>query len=305
MRDSGANQGRRCGAIVLAGGRSTRMGASKAALDWHGVAMVRRVTGLVARGVEGPVVVVAAPDQDLPALDASVEIVRDVREGCGPLEGLRAGMTALAGRVEVAYASATDVPLLHPRLVALVVAALGAGQGEAPGDSEIALPTIDGHRQFLAGAYRTSLLPRIEALLADGERRLGRLAELSRLHELDRRTCLADPELARLDPALDSLRSLDGPAAYAEALRLPAPEVTVAVRLTGDLTTDASRTGTATVHAWTVADAAREAAVTVTDAVEAVLGATAVTADGTFPLVSGDAVILRRKPQPQNATQAR
>ena len=47
--------------IVLAGGRSSRMGAPKAWLDWHGSTLLRRTCGLVARGTGGPVVVVRAP----------------------------------------------------------------------------------------------------------------------------------------------------------------------------------------------------------------------------------------------------
>ena len=39
--------------IVLAGGRSSRMGTPKAWLDWHGSTLLRRVCGLVARGAEG------------------------------------------------------------------------------------------------------------------------------------------------------------------------------------------------------------------------------------------------------------
>ena len=50
----------RTAGIVLAGGRSTRMGAPKATLEWHGSTLVRRAAGIVARVVDGPVVVVRA-----------------------------------------------------------------------------------------------------------------------------------------------------------------------------------------------------------------------------------------------------
>jgi molybdopterin-guanine dinucleotide biosynthesis protein A len=66
-------------AIVLAGGRSSRMGSPKAALEWHGSTLLRRVTGLVARAVDGPVVVVRAPEQELPDLDGAIEFVTDAR----------------------------------------------------------------------------------------------------------------------------------------------------------------------------------------------------------------------------------
>ena len=78
--------------IVLAGGRSSRMGTPKASLEWHGSTLLRRVTGLVQREVDGPVVVVSAPGQELPALPGGVELVEDAREGRGPLQGLAAGL---------------------------------------------------------------------------------------------------------------------------------------------------------------------------------------------------------------------
>ncbi len=109
------------GAIILAGGRSSRMGSPKAALDWHGSTLLRRVTGLAMRCVEGPVVVVGAPAQRLPELDRAVQIVSDAREGRGPLQGIAAGLAALRGRAAIAFVSSTDVPLLHPAFIRCVV----------------------------------------------------------------------------------------------------------------------------------------------------------------------------------------
>ena len=63
--------------IVLAGGRSSRMGSPKAALEWHGSTLLRRVCGIVGRAVYGPIVVVRAPGQALPALPDSIEVVED------------------------------------------------------------------------------------------------------------------------------------------------------------------------------------------------------------------------------------
>ena len=106
--------------IVLAGGRSSRMGTPKAWLDWHGSTLLRRTCGVVARGVDGPVVVVRAPGQELPELPDAVEVVEDAREGQGPLQGLLAGLEAVDG--ELAFVASTDMPFLHPRFVAAVCA---------------------------------------------------------------------------------------------------------------------------------------------------------------------------------------
>ena len=105
------------------------MGLPKAALDWHGSTLLRRVTGLAQRTVDGPVVVVRAPGQELPELHPSVEVVSDAREGRGPLQGLAAGLAAIGDRAEVAFVSSTDVPLLHPAFMRRVIGAFSAEVG--------------------------------------------------------------------------------------------------------------------------------------------------------------------------------
>src|SRR5579872_941125 len=91
-------------AIVLAGGRSSRMGSPKAALGWHGSTLLRRVTGIVGRAVSpGPVIVVSAPGQELPTLAGNVEVVADECEGRGPVQGIAAGLAAVGDRAPIAY----------------------------------------------------------------------------------------------------------------------------------------------------------------------------------------------------------
>ena len=119
--------------IVLAGGRSSRMGTPKAWLDWHGTTLLRRVCGLVARGAGGPVVVVRAPGQELPPLPDGVRVVEDEREGRGPLQGLLAGLEAVDE--DVAFVASTDVPFLHPRFVAAVCRGAGRRRRRRPARS--------------------------------------------------------------------------------------------------------------------------------------------------------------------------
>ena len=85
--------------IVLCGGRSSRMGRPKAWLPFGVETMLQRVVRILREVVE-PVVVVAAPNQDVPALPAGVEIVHDEVEGKGPLAGLAAGLAALEGKAD-------------------------------------------------------------------------------------------------------------------------------------------------------------------------------------------------------------
>ena len=183
--------------IVLAGGRSSRMGTPKAALEWHGSTLLRRVVGVVARAVDGPVVVARAPGQALPELPDGVELVEDAREGHGPLQGLAAGLAAVRDRAPAAYASSTDVPLLHPRFIHRVLAALDD-------DVDVVLPDVGGFRHPLAALYRTELADVVERLIAEDRMRPAFLFEACRVRRLDAGALLADPALAAVDPDLDS-----------------------------------------------------------------------------------------------------
>jgi molybdopterin-guanine dinucleotide biosynthesis protein A len=270
------------GAVVLAGGRSTRMGTPKAALEWHGSTLLRRVTGLIARSVDGPVVVVRAPGQALPELPEEVEVVEDAREGRGPLQGIAAGLHAVGDRAVAAYVSSTDVPLLHPRFIRRVLAALDD-------DTDVVLPHVGGFRHPLAAAYRVSLLAEVERLIAAGRMKPAFLFEACRVRRLDATALLADPVLAALDPELDSVLNLNEPADYEAARRRPAPAVTV--RRFGALSRIApGGADPAVVEAATLGEAAAAAGIALGEHVVAALNGDQITRDPEVPLVAGDSV---------------
>jgi molybdopterin-guanine dinucleotide biosynthesis protein A len=268
--------------IVLAGGRSTRMGSPKAGLEWHGSTLLRRITGIVGRAVDGPVVVVRAPGQALPALPDDVEVVEDAREGRGPLQGLAAGLAAVRDRAPAAYASSTDVPLLHPRFVRQVLDALGD-------DADVVLPEIGGFPQPLAAAYRTELADVVERLIAEDRMRPAFLFEACRVRRLGAADLLADPALAALDPELESVLNLNEPGDYEAARGRPAPEITV--RVFGALRRAVGAgADPALVPAATLGEAAAATGLTLDEHVVAALNGDQITRDPETPLAAGDAV---------------
>ncbi|GAA2551509.1 NTP transferase domain-containing protein [Pseudonocardia hydrocarbonoxydans] len=267
--------------LVLAGGRSSRMGTSKAALEWHGSTLLYRATALLARTVPGPVLVVASPDQELPDLPAGVEVVEDPVEGVGPMQGIATGLTALDGRAAAAFVCSTDMPFLHPAFVRRVLAGL-AGPG-----TDVALPFARGFRQPLAAGYRTGLAPLITSLIAQGRSRPGMLYEHCTVARLEDADLLADPDVARLDPALDSVVNVNEPADYAEARRRePAP---VQVQCFGALA-GAGRRGPRTLHVATLGSAAAAVGLELDRHVVAALNGDRITRDPGLPLVAGDGV---------------
>ena len=266
--------------IVLAGGRSSRMGTSKAALEWHGSTLLRRVSGIVGRAVSGPVVVVRAPGQSLPELGPGVEVAEDPVEGRGPLQGLAAGLAALEGRAEAAFLSSTDVPLLHPYFVARVLAAMEDG-------IDVVLPVARGYPQPLAAAYRVSLLPTISELLDADRLRPAFLFDACRVRRLADDDLLSGTRLAKLDPALDSVLNLNEPADYQAALARPLP--TVRVQRFGALRR-ATPGGPSEVHAATLGQAAHAAGIELDEHVVAALNGDQISRDPELPLSAGDLI---------------
>jgi molybdopterin-guanine dinucleotide biosynthesis protein A len=180
------------------------MGRPKAWLPFGGETMLARVVRLLGE-VVAPVVVVAAPGQDVPDLPSEVEIVRDPARGRGPLQGLAAGLEALRGRADGAYLSSCDVPLLRPEFVRRLIDLLG--------EQDIAVPEVGGYRHPLAAVYRLEVAALAGRLLAEDRLRPAFLFDQAR-------TRIVRPEeLADVDPDFRSLRNLNTPAEYEEALR--------------------------------------------------------------------------------------
>ncbi len=189
--------------VVLCGGRSTRMGSPKALLAFGPETMLQRIVRRL-DAVVAPIVVVAAPGQPLPGLPAATTVARDEREGRGPLEGLRAGLTALPDTVDAAYVTSCDVPLLVPGFVRRMV--------ELADGYDVAVMETDGFAHPLAAVYRRRTLPQIEALLAADRLRPVFLFEAARTRRVTPR------EVADVDPRLLTLRNVNSPEDYAEAL---------------------------------------------------------------------------------------
>jgi molybdopterin-guanine dinucleotide biosynthesis protein A len=192
------------GGIVLCGGQSQRMGRPKAWLPFGDEIMLPRVVRLLGEVVR-PIVVVAAPGQDLPPLPEGVDVVRDQERGRGPLQGLAAGLSALRGRADAAYVSSCDVPFLRPAFVRRLLDLLG--------EHAICVPNVGGYHHPLAAVYRLEVTQAVQRLLAED-----RLRPFFLFEAVPTRVVEAD-ELAAVDPEFQTLRNLNTPEDYEAALR--------------------------------------------------------------------------------------
>jgi molybdopterin-guanine dinucleotide biosynthesis protein A/molybdopterin converting factor small subunit len=186
-------------AIVLAGGKSSRMGTPKALLPFGNDPLIVHVVATLRR-LFAEVVVVAAPGQDLPSMP--VTLVRDDVAYQGPVGGIYYGLTAAGG--DVSFVTSCDSAFLHPGLIAHLVS-------QIPG-YDVVVPHWEGRFQPLHAVYRRSVLPLLEGQLARGELRPVYLFERVRTRRID------SDEIRRFDAEGASFFNMNTPEDYAEAL---------------------------------------------------------------------------------------
>jgi molybdopterin-guanine dinucleotide biosynthesis protein A len=200
------NDASKKGAIILCGGKSSRMGRDKATLPFGPELMLQRIVRLLSEEVDSSaIVVVSAKGQLLPPLPPEIRVVCDENPGRGPLEGLAAGLKAMPDHVEAVYATSCDVPLMATSFVRAIFDHLG--------DHEIAVPVEGQFHHPLAAVYRPRVLAVVQQLLAANKLRPRFLFD-----EVD--TMEVDVESLRVfDPTLLTLMNLNHPEDYEKALK--------------------------------------------------------------------------------------
>lgn len=198
-------------AVVLCGGKSRRMGRSKAWLPFGDETLLQRTVRRLSEATS-LVVVVAAPEQELPELPEDVLIARDPVPALGPLQGIAVGLTAAEPHASHAYVSPTDAPFVSAAFVNRMHTLCGA--------YDLAMLEDGGFRHPLSAIYATELGRRAAEMLAAGERRPVALFGRARSRVVTREELLDDEELARIDPELHALDNLNTPEDYEAALAL-------------------------------------------------------------------------------------
>ncbi len=147
-------RGLRC-ALVLAGGRSSRMGRDKALLRWGEETLLERAVRFWrASGRVDRVLVAEGAPGHFPALPPGALAVPDRAPGRGPMEALVSAF--LASGAELLYVSAVDMPNLTAKAIL------------PPPEHDAAVYRRPGRVEPLFGVYRRSVLPAAEGLLERG-----------------------------------------------------------------------------------------------------------------------------------------
>jgi molybdopterin-guanine dinucleotide biosynthesis protein A len=182
-----------CSLVVLAGGRSRRMGTDKAGLSAGQGTVLDHIVRRLAPVVDEVIVAGGSPVRG--AVSRRVE---DRYPGAGPLAGMHAGL--LAARTPYAWVVACDMPDIEPALGRLLLQ-------QAHG-VEAVVPRLDGEPQSVCAIYDVRLTTRIGELLEAGEHSVATLLARSVVRYLDQ------ADLCGVDPLMRSFRNLNTQAEY-------------------------------------------------------------------------------------------
>lgn len=156
--------------VVLAGGKSQRMGQDKAFLDWKGQSFIERILDC-AEGLTEEVLIVA---NTKPYEHLGVQVCSDIIPNCGPVGGIYTAMNAI--RTPYLLLLSCDIPLLKTALLEHLIAQ------SIPCD--VNLLTTAKCWQPLTAIYHRRTLPIFEAALETKTLKLRSLLSSMSLQEI-------------------------------------------------------------------------------------------------------------------------
>lgn len=149
--------------LILAGGKSRRMGRPKADLDLGGDSLIKRVIDSVKPLCQEIIIVTNKPTD---FLELNFKTVRDLVPGQGPLGGLATGLFYSRSRWTLAVAC--DLPFLNENvLIKLVETAMAAKRGP-----RAIVPRTEAGWQPLVAAYSRECIGPARDLLSRGGKKL-------------------------------------------------------------------------------------------------------------------------------------
>ena len=148
--------------IILAGGKSSRMGTNKALLTIEGKTVVERIAEQL-DGIVDQSIIVTNHFQDYEFLQ--LPMVEDRWKDKGPLAGIEAGLTA--SKTEKNLIVACDMPFISIEVGKYLLTLLEHNQA--------AIPEIDGRLHPLFAAYHKEITPAVTESLVNNQLRIRQL----------------------------------------------------------------------------------------------------------------------------------
>jgi molybdopterin-guanine dinucleotide biosynthesis protein A len=170
--------------IILAGGKSLRLGRSKALQVIEGKSLIQWVVDRLAI-LSTEIIIATAHGEAIPCSSAvKIKTVADIYPGKGPLGGIYSGLiTSSSPRAIVV---GCDTPFLSVGLLEYMTQTLA--------DSDVALPRIGEMIEPLCAVYSKNCLAPIQELLEQNERRISKLFSMVKVKYVE------EDEINSFDP---------------------------------------------------------------------------------------------------------
>ncbi|HWQ69524.1 MAG TPA: molybdenum cofactor guanylyltransferase [Patescibacteria group bacterium] len=169
--------------IVLAGGKSSRMGANKAFIEFGGKRLIEATVDCLKALF--PEVLIIANDPPLYAY-LGIEVIPDLIPDSGSLGGIYTGLSAASH--PACFFVACDMPFLNAELIKLLVR-------EAEGWDAV-VPRVRGELQPLHAVYAKSCLPLMKESIDASVLKIARFFPKAKVKIIE------EPALRALDPYL-------------------------------------------------------------------------------------------------------
>ncbi len=154
-------------AVILAGGKSTRMGQDKASLPWGDHDILHSMIKCMEK-ISQDILVISNQPRSLPP---SVRVLTDIIPQCGPLSGIHAGLHY--AKYATAFVISCDMPFVIPEAVQTILHYAAANK-----ERDAVLPLYHCKIQPLFAAYQKSSFPVIEQALQAGHYKVSSLCNL-------------------------------------------------------------------------------------------------------------------------------
>jgi len=178
--------------VILAGGRSIRLGRDKALLELEGRTLIARTLDVLAQLADDLIIVTSLAPHLLPQ---SARVVADRYVDAGVLAGVHAGL--LAARGELAFVVACDMPFLNLDLLRYIISLAR--------DADVVVPRWTDVEPLHAVYRPATCLGPIEKALARNERRIVSFYDGVRVRYVER------VEITRFDPQGLSFFNVNSP----------------------------------------------------------------------------------------------
>ncbi|AZU64654.1 molybdenum cofactor guanylyltransferase [Neobacillus mesonae] len=151
-------------AIILSGGKSSRMGTNKSLLKINNKMNIERIRDKI-KPVFDDIILVTNDSQAYEFL--GVKMTGDQYPGMGPLAGLHAGLEASSHEVNLVVAC--DMPFVSAELAEIMVSYCR--------DVDAVVPVVDGKEHPLFAVYKKDLAAAAAKCIKEGRRRMKHLLD--------------------------------------------------------------------------------------------------------------------------------